>query len=284
MRGGDAPGRRIRLGFVAFILLAAGLTGCLSDGGTDAGPQQDGPKAPPANQTPSEPRAIELTLSPCNAIEAFATADAATAREHVPDDFDLMLSESGQAQVILGGLRCGENAAGAERGFLAIFVEPQDDDLTAEGIGNYFWEPEHRLVDGNEATLAFRQLGANAAPATSVNLTLGTAETTLEIEMENGTHRASSPAPTAPGLGQAAGTAPSFREYSAAEGGYAYIEAAFESGAPEDRGTGQPMQVTTAEGTVARELLGAEAMLPTLAFEGFTYADATVGFVPREAC
>lgn len=267
---------------LAVVLLGAGLAGCVGDRAEDD-PPRDGSDAPPSNRTPDQAREIELTLSPCNAIEAFATADAALTREHVPDDFDLMLSDSGQAQVILGGLRCGENAAGAKRGFLAIFVEPQDDDLTAEGIENYFWEPEHRLVDGNNAALAFRQLGANPAPATSVTLTFGTTETTLEIEMENGTHRASSPAPTAPGLGQAAGTAPSFREYSAAEGGYTYLEAAFERGAPEERGTGQPMQVTTAEGTVARELLGAEAVLPTLAFEGFTYADATVGFVPREA-
>lgn len=268
----------MREALLAVVLVTATATGCV--GGTDEASETGPDRDDAAEPAPNEARAINVTLSPCTAIEAFATADAALAREHVPNAFDLMLSESGRAQVILGGLRCGQDASAAERGFLAIFVEPRDDALTAEAIENYFWEPEHRLVPGNDAAVAFRELGANATPATSVNLTFGTTETAMEIAWANGTHTVTSPAPTAPGAGQAAGTAPSFREYSAAEGGYTYLEAAFEGGAPEERGTGQPMQVTTAEGTVARELIGADAVLPTLAFEGFTYADAVVGFVP----
>lgn len=268
----------MRPALLALVLLTAGLAGCT--GSDDAGGAQDGRDGTP----PAEPRELSLTLSPCNAIEAFAQIDPAVAREHVPDDFAIApAGQDGRAVVILGGLRCGEDASGAERGFVAIQVEPRDEALSAEGITNYFWEPEHHLVPGNQATDAFLEVGAQAGNASHVNLTFEMTGTTMEIHARDVTHRVSSPAPTAPGVGQAAGMAPSFREYSAAEGGYAYLEAAFESGDPQHRGTAQPMQVQTASGTVARELLGTDTVLPTVAFEGFTYADAKVGFVPRPA-
>lgn len=263
------------------VMVSAGLAGCLTTS-DDGSASEDGPEPTPPDETLDEPQELDVTLTPCDNIEAFASVDPALAREHVPDDFAVApAGQDGQATVIFGGVRCGEDASAAERGFLAIQVEPRDEALAAEGVKNYFWEPEHLLVPGNNATDAFEALGANATNATHVNLTFGTTETTLEIGLAEGTHRITSDVPVAPGTGQGADPFPAFREYSAAQGGYTYLEARFQGGNPEDRGTAHPMQVQTAEGTVARELIGAEATLPTLSFEGFTFTDAKIGFVPR---
>lgn len=269
---------------LAVVLLTAALAGCLGAEDGQA-PGESDPETAPSEDPPDEPRELGIELTPCRAIEAFAHVDPEAAREHVPEEFDLRYGENDQALAILGGLRCGEDASGTERGFLAIFVEPRDEALTAEGIRDYFWEPEHHLVAGNAATYAFNEVGADATNASGVELTFGETETSLTIAGIGGTdeaHRASSSVPVAPGGGEEARGGDHFREYSAAEGGYVYLDAAFQVGEPTDRGNAVPMQVQTASGTVARELIGAEAVLPTLSIEGFTYADAQVGFVPRE--
>lgn len=270
----------MRAALVAVLVVTAGLAGCLT-ASDDGGGMEDGPAPAPSNASLDEPRRIDVTLEPCDAVEGLARVDAAVARDHVPDDFDLLLGDNDQALVILGGLRCGDDAEGTERGFVAIFVEPRDDTLTGEGIENYFWEPEHILVPGNEVTEAFHTLGADATDGTGVNITFGATETLLTIDRGNGTHRLASDVPVVPGGSQEAHIGRPFREYSMADGGYVYLEADFQAGGPQARGNTIPMDTGTAPGTVARDLFGAEATLTSLNIEGFTYADATVGFVPR---
>lgn len=233
---------------------------------------------PAPSDAPGPPEAMESTilLQDCSIVEAFATAEAAVVRPHVPDDFSLVLDGSGRAALVLGGLVCEGDVA--QRGLLAVLVDPVADLHAGEGV-NHFWEPEHLLVPETELSAAFAMARANATSAVEVRAVLAQTEGLLVMDMGDRQHRIQSIPGVVP-ADEAGSVFGHFREYAAGDGGYVYLEAEFAGDADSLWGGGLAM-VTTAQGTVSRELIGAEAALPFVAGAGLEYADAKVGFVPR---
>lgn len=270
------------IAFAALMLVTASAAGCLSDPDPQPGGDRDGePEAPPAPGDGPAPSSRELTvaLTDCMIPEAFASVPADQARSHVPPDFDLALDESGSAAVVLGGLVCGEQGGLAQRGLLAILVTPNDEALLADGVENYFWEPEHQLVEGSALTDAFLEVGANATLVSAVTATVMPVGMTLVVDASTWQHRISG-SPGAWPAGESAFVFGHFREYALGHGGYVYLDASFD-GPPGSTAGGTLATVETGTGTIARELLGSTTSVPALYGDGLVYADARVGFIPR---
>lgn len=224
---------------------------------------------PPAPRR--EAATMPLTLTACEVVEGIGAVDAATARAHVPPGFT-PVEAGGRVLVAYGAHVCGGD--GASRAYLAIAVTPPAA-LADPRFAREFWEPEHFV--GNDAFA--RALFALGAPQPRANVTVQTAPPLpgLRVEAGNGTHAMQvATAPLAPGGDRAMSGV--FREWFAAPGGYGYLAAEF-SGAATRVGAG-PATMTTAEGSAARQILGASPVLAGVVIAATDYAQAEAGYVP----
>lgn len=261
--------------WVLFVVALLATAGCLSS--TDKQAVGDADDLDPnIVELPTEATRIDLVLDQCHAFELFVPQPSAQLAPYVPDGFEVAVN-AGQGLVILGGLAC-DGADDLERMFVAIQVNPTDPALEGDGVGNYFWEPEHVVVPSNAGGRAYTALGSNHTLGTRVEVAVGTVSSSMRALLDGGSHviemipggRAT------PGLGGALGT---FREYSAAENGYVYLEATF--GAHDAEATSASLATfTTAEDTVSREILGPTGQSPAGAFSPIVYDAAVIGFIP----
>ncbi len=254
---------------VVAAFIAAGCVSDADDGRDDDETQPEGPTAPVA-------QSVEFNLPACDALEVFLYTSPDTVRPFVPDAFDVFV-EAGQARAIIGVLVCGPTGNTTARGFVAIQVSPNDESLRADGVVNYFWEPEHTLDAASDTSRAFWSLGADAVEA-DVSVSLAAASTSARIETTNWTHTFDAPLGPGP-AGEAANQLDRFREYAPADGGFVYLEAGFGGDAEAGLG-GSAVTVETGPDTVAREVFGASATLAGVTLDDAEYTDARVGFVP----
>lgn len=246
---------------VCLVFLVAIVAGCSvkDDGLADASP----PDA-------LVPRATATRLSPCDILEALIDVPETRVTQHVPPGFSLRAT-NGMVAVVLGAATCTQGS----RAFLAIPVTPEDERLRAEGV-RHFFEPEHLVVAGEAFARELDALRGSATNATRIEGSAGPPQPSFIVEDAGGwAHRAA-------GLGGAVAPADIaggvFREWFPARGGYGYLEAAFGT---EGASLGVvPALVETGEGTIARDVIGAEATGGMFVFDGSGYADATLGFVP----
>lgn len=253
---------------VVVLVAAAGCASAPDEPPDDAGGTPPGDGA-------GQPRELGFELSACDALEVFLYTAPEDVRPNVPEVFDLVL-QGGQARAILGVLVCGNPGNTTGRGFVAIHVSPTDDALRADGVVNYFWEPEHTL-DAAHTSDAFWSLGADAVAA-EVSLVFAPGSTTGRVDAANWTHTLEAPAGPVP-AGDTADQLDRFREYAPADGGFVYLEAGFGGDAEAGLG-GSVTTVRTGADTVAREIFGASASLPGVTLEDVEYTQARVGFVP----
>lgn len=239
------------------LILAAFLAGCAGAPEVSDPATSRGPSSAPFN------------LGRCDILEGILEVDAALAAPHVPPGFALAASD-GRTSAVLGAARC-ENGS---RAFLALPVDPEDDRLAAPGV-RHFFEPEH-FVDEGALVEALDRIVGNATRA-SIEATAAPLRPAFTVGGEGWTHRVE-------GAGAALAPAPDalvggvFREWFAAEGGYAYLEAAFASEGASLLATAA--EASTGEGTVARELMGASALVQLIVLDESGYAGAAFGFTP----
>lgn len=247
---------------VGLLLAFALLAGCL--GGGDGG-------ADPFAVV--QPMAAATTLSACDILEASLTVPEARVRGLVPPGFSVRGSD-GSVGVVLGAATCAEGS----RAFLAIAVTPDDERLEAEGM-RHFYEPEHLAIPSEPFAEALAALRGNATNATRIVASAAPPQPAFIVEGAGGwSHRGvATGAALAPAPEQLVGGV--FREWFPARGGYGYLESTFGS-----EGAGFALlpqaSVETGEGTVSRDVLGAEATAELFVLAGSAYADATLGFVP----
>lgn len=222
--------------------------------------------APPAD----EARSFDVTLEDCLVVEAQVMVPEARARPFVPDDFDLLVEDTG-VRVILGGSTC----ALGSRAFLAIAVEPTRDTLRAEGVQRYFWEPEHDVL-GDDLAAVFRAARANATNVSTIRTATPPTGATLVVEADAWRHEIALTAVFGPPLRSFAGI---FREYVPAHGGYAYLDASFVLQEDDASATGAST-IVTGEGTPSRALMGERTAGVAIALRSASFANATIGFVP----
>lgn len=242
------------------LLLVALFAGC-------AAPQADAPREAGLERAS---RAVALTS--CDILEALVSVPEARAREFVPPGFSL-LATGDSARVVLGAATCAQGS----RAFLAIPVEPEDERLRAQGV-RHFFEPEHAIVAGEALAEAIAALRGNATNATRIVADAAPPRPALVVELAGGAHSvAAVGGALAPASDAAIGGV--FREWFPARGGFGYLEARF--GTEGARFALLPQaRVETGEGTVSREVIGAEATGDLFVLDGSAYADATLGFVP----
>lgn len=274
LRDGSAPllrAPRRRGQGVHALLLALLLAGCMQEQAPPGGdPPPAGPDAPPV--PPRPPGEVPVDHADCHGVEVLASAPGRQLRAHVPADFDL----ADEALVAFGAFRCGD-AVG--RAFLAIQVTPRDDALLSPRAQNYFWEPEHYLDPASAIAAAFNATNATWLPA-DVAASVGALASGFDTASANATYSFAAGATGADGTsGTVATFLVPFREYSAAAGGYAYLDAGFGGS---DGVSGVAPGTWTASGDgVARQVLGASGTRPAIMMSGLDYTDAVVGFVAR---
>lgn len=268
----------VKVSLLALLVVLTSILGGCTDEPADE-PEEEGEESPPVAPPPPEARSVAVTMDPCDGIEAFFEIDAATMRDHVPEDFDIP-SNGGKTALIVGFFSCGDGGNLVQRSFVAVQVTPRHDSLRAEGIQNYFWEPEHLLAP-SLFTDAYVNMSSNHTEGRSVRLTVAATEGEATAEAANWTHTLTTTHGALSG-GSAVPFLPTFREYAAADGGYVYFEAGFGGDPTDVFGPGQA-SLETGEGTIARELLGATAPGAALVGQGIGFTDARVGFVPLPA-
>ena len=217
---------------------------------------------------------VPLELPACRVLEALADVDAALAREHVPEDFEPIV-EDGRVRVIFGATTC--EGDGATRSFVAIGVRPIDPALEDPDVARHFWEPEH-VVEGADAFAAAIAAFDPTIERASISLTTDAPYPAVAIRAENWSHGIESVGGVAPASIPEGTFAGVFREWFAAGEGYGYLQAEYGAG-PVGAFAGT---LTTGEGTIARELFGAESGPHAgVAMDGVAFVEAKVGFVPR---
>lgn len=247
--------------------------GCLGTAGTEP----PAPGSVPEAASETEPGPIPLDLVGCDGVELFLPLDPAQVRPHVPEAFDLVMVGP-KAMTVLGSFACGPDGATAERAFLAVWVTPRDEALLAEGVQNYFWEPEHLLAPSAMQD-AFARLGSNHTEADAVWVAITATGATADADAGAWAHRVEA-IPGAVTGGPLAGLFPPFREYAPAEGGYAYFQGGFGSEASAATGTGWAT-ARLGSGSTAAAMLGAEAEGAAVLMQDLDFTDVAVGFVPR---
>lgn len=226
------------------------------------------------------PRSLALEVAGCRIAQVFVEAPADRVRTFVPEAFDLVLSDTGNAQLAFGGYACDEatveNATGALRSaWVAVVVEPPA--YLAGAAGTIHAYAIESYADDDAYGAARRALGENATALDDLALTFQPTGTGLSATFPNGTHAARAlvgvQAPDAAGDTR-------YRVYSAASGGTVYEDGlARATGAS----TFVPGTFNPAAGTPAGVILGDSATgfvyaAPALAIEGLTLA-----FVPAPA-
>jgi len=220
---------------------------------------------------------VHLTLNDCEWLEAFTEVPTERLEPHTPDDLPLD-SIGGRSVVVFGFFSCGPDGTLSKRAFIATGVKPTDDGLTDDSVVNYFWEPVHILAE-SALTDAFEIVSANYTSADDVTVSFQEGGATAAAFGNGWRHeviaREGTTAPTS--LFQ---NFPYYREYVPATGGYAYFQGGFVDH-PDGTEAAWPATIYTAEGTLAREILGTET--DAVAFMGspLRFGDVEVGFVGR---
>lgn len=260
--------------FRRVVVLLLLISGCVQEPAAEPVPEADDDTAPIVAAPTREAFEVAVVHDACHGIEVLATAPASQLRAHVPDDFDL----EDEPLLAFGAFRCGRDGESVGRAFLAIQVTPRTADLESPRAENYFWEPEHYL----DATTAIAE-AYNATGGTWMHADIATAVGTLAsgfaVEAGNATYSFSASATGPPGTsGTVAGALVPFREYSAAEGGYAYLDAGFGG---QDGVSGIVPGTLQASGGLAAEIFGTSSTRPAITMSELEYTDAVVGFLPR---
>lgn len=257
-----------------FTLLAS--SGCTTPAADDTTGDQGTDET--TGNPPTEPFAIKFQATGCLMLEAVQRVDAEDLDDSglIPDDFTVAVVGS-EALMVLGTNRCQTENGTLHRTFLAFPVTPNHDSLLGDAGTNHFWEPEHIV----ENDTAFHQLMIDIG----ANVTVSD-EMTTELNLISGTH--STTLPTGQHIIDAAlaetndqpGTAfGHFREYFPAQGGYGYFDATYGTGAGAyGSGTGT---VSTAPDTPTHTMFADKPQAGMLSGNGFTFEDATAGFVPK---
>ena len=271
----SGPQRALALALLLLTLPL--LAGCLSPAAMEElanalDPRQHAAEAAQAG--------IPIALGECVVVEAIATVPAGKVRPHVPEDFDLVATPAG-VPVALGGAVCAEGPldAPASFGLLAVMVSPRHAHLENESVSRYFWKTDLDLPPSGLAALV-AAIGGHFTPVGEVSVERSALATTFRVHGFEWAHTVTvAAAPAVPGSGRALEMDGRFREYSAATLGYAFLDAEFRprSGASVWAG---PATVTPGEGTLARELFGAQATLPAVVYARVDYRDAVLGLVP----
>ena len=249
----------------ALVLLALLAAGCVDVPGEDP--------APPGS--PAAPVEVPVTLEGCLVIEGLAVVPASAVEGQVPAAFRVAASPDGTVRVALGGFSCpGGNASG----LFAIPVTPQDDRLRHAAVDRSFWRPEVHVADGSPLALAYQRLRATVTPVEEVLADDAPAGGAFVVQAEGWRHRVAY-APGAAAPVDPRTVAGVFREYSAADGGVAYLQAEFLPTAASRFGA-HPALLEAGESTPARQALGARAAGTAFVLTDATYADARLGYVP----
>lgn len=252
----------------AAALLAAGCAAPAENPGDD-------PTSPPTDGPPGGP--VAFTLADCEWLEAFAEVPTERLEPHTPDDLPLD-SVGGRSLVVFGFFSCGPGGELAKRAFLAAGVKPTDDRLTDDAVMNYFWEPVHILAE-SELTGAFDRVGADYTRAEEVAVSIQAGHATATASGDGWRHevvtREGATAPTS--LFQ---NFPRYREYVPAVDGYAYFQGGF-GDHPDGTEAAWPATIHTAEGTLAREIMGPATEAVALMGSPLRIGEGEVGFVAR---
>ncbi|MGB0652482.1 MAG: hypothetical protein ACPGQL_04715 [Thermoplasmatota archaeon] len=240
------------------------LAGCTDDNDADA----SGDDAT-AGDAPLEAYETTIEMSDCYTVELISPAPGADLASHVPAGFEV----SAPPAVVLGAMVC--QGGEVERGFWAIGVTPTDEALVSPRATNHFWIVEHYV--GNETAFAAALDGVRAV-TTDAQVTGPGNTNGFAIRAENTTYEWGSTGGTVTGTWPVIATVlPSFREYFAADGGYAYIDASF--GGEGGAGAGVGALLTEGDAPGAAHY-GPGSNQVGLVNDASAYADAMVGFIP----
>lgn len=249
---------------VLAVVVMAVAAGCVTEPPADEDP---GP-------TPAAPQRVAVELSPCLIAEALGSASESAARNHLPDDFAPILSDDGTVRVIFGMALCEGDGTG--RAFVAMPVEPQHPSLRHENVSRHFFEPEHDVVRGDGFAQALDSVGAAPTWLSSFELVGDAASVQGRAQADDFVHTMDATGPSATPYDTPATT---FREWFPGDGGYAYLDGHFGGGPNEQSGT-VLARLALGEGTISRDLLGAQPTLQAVRLDPGHYNDAWVGFVP----